>query len=62
MGSYYKLPDGTRTQVIGIAENESMAASPKIHCRRCFSPSCNCPQLDWLVVRSKRDPQQLGQP
>ena len=41
IGGYYKMPDGTRIQVVGLHKTANMAASPKIRPRRCFSPSCN---------------------
>jgi len=62
MGEYYKMKDGTRVQVVGIAEQGkymSVAEDPK--------PAMFLPYMQsqpwsetWLVVRSSRDPQQLG--
>ena len=38
-----------------------LRASPKIRTRRCFPPILQWPSgADWLVVRSSRDPHQLG--
>ena len=61
LGGYYKMPDGTRIQVVGIAEDgkyESLTEDPQ--------PAMFLPILQWptsettLIVRSNRDPQQLG--
>jgi predicted lysophospholipase L1 biosynthesis ABC-type transport system permease subunit len=61
IGGYFKMPDGTRTQVVGIAEDgkyNSLTEDPQ--------PAMFLPILQsrststWLVVRSNRDPQQLG--
>ncbi len=60
VGSYFKMRDGTRTQVVGIVEDgkyASLAEDPQ--------PAMFLPVLQWprsemsLVVRSNRDPQQL---
>ena len=61
MGRYYKLPDGTRVQVVGIAEDgkytANLAEDPQ---PAMFLPILQSPASDtWLVVRSDRDPQQL---
>ena len=60
VGSYFKLSDGTRTQVVGIAEDgkyTSLTEDPKpvMFLSILQSPSIST----WLVVRSDRDPQQL---
>jgi predicted permease len=61
MGGYYKMPDGTRIQVVGIAEEGkygSLAEDPQ--------PAMFLPMLQWpssstyLIVRSGRNPQQLA--
>ena len=60
MGGYYKVPDGTRIQVVGIAEDgkyESLTEDPQ---PALFLPILQWPASPtWLVVRSNRDPQQL---
>jgi hypothetical protein len=60
-GKYFKLRSGTRIQVVGIAEDgkyESITEDPK---PAMFLPIVQSPSTDsWLVVRSKRDPQQLA--
>ena len=62
MGGYYKMPDGTRIQVVGIAEDGKyggLSEDPKL---AMFLPILQFPSNSaWLVVRSSRDPQQMGQ-
>ena len=44
-----------------LRKTENIPASPKSPSRRCSSRSSNRHRISsWLVVRSKRDPQQLG--
>jgi predicted permease len=61
IGGYFKMPDGTRTQVVGIAEDgkyNSLTEDPQ---PAMFLPILQSPSTStWLVVRSSRDPQQLG--
>jgi hypothetical protein len=61
IGRYYKMPDGARVQVVGIVEDgkyNSLTEDPQ--------PAMFLPILQahsnqtWLVVRSKRNEQQLG--
>ena len=61
LGGYYKMPDGTRVQVVGIAEDgkytANLAEDPQ---PAMFLPILQSPANDtWLVLRSSRDPQQL---
>jgi predicted permease len=60
IGSYYKLRDGSRIQVVGIAEDgkySSLAEDPQ---PAMFFPMLQSPSSEAsLVVRSNRDPQQL---
>ncbi|HEX6823013.1 MAG TPA: ABC transporter permease [Candidatus Sulfotelmatobacter sp.] len=60
-GSYFKMPDGTRTQVVGIAEDgkyDRITESPR---PAMYLPILQSPSSSsWMVMRSKRDPQQLG--
>ncbi len=62
IGAYYKMPDGMRVQVVGIAEDgkyNNLTESP--------TPAMFLPILQWhssgtwLVVRSNRDPQEIGE-
>jgi predicted permease len=62
LGRYYKTPDGTRVQVVGIAEDgkytANLAEDPQA---AMFLPILQSPATDtWLVVRSSRDRQQLA--
>ena len=61
IGGYYKMPDGTRIQVVGIAEDGKyggLSEDPKL---AMFLPILQFPSNSaWLVVRSSRDPQQMG--
>jgi predicted permease len=61
VGRYFKMPDGTRVQVVGIAEQGkylTLAEDPQpamfLPCLQVSSPVTN------LVVRSDRDQQQLA--
>jgi predicted permease len=62
LGRYYKMQDGTRVQVVGIAENgkytANLAEDPQL---AMFLPLLQSPASDtWLVLRSSRDRQQLA--
>lgn len=61
MGRYFKLRDGSRIQVVGIAENgkyRSLAEDPQ---PAMFFPLKQSPDTGaWLVLRSDRDPQELA--
>jgi ABC-type antimicrobial peptide transport system permease subunit len=61
MSRYYKLQDGTRIQVVGIAEQGKYGLLTEDPQPVMFLPILQSP-LSWtcLVVRSKRDPQQLA--
>jgi predicted permease len=61
LGGYFKMPDGTRTQVVGIAEDgkyDRLTESPR---PAMYLPILQSPSSSsWMVLRSKRDPQELG--
>jgi ABC-type antimicrobial peptide transport system permease subunit len=62
IGGYYKMPDGTRIQVVGIVEEgkytSNLAEAPQ---PAMFLPVLQLPSKEtWLVLRSPRDPQQLS--
>jgi predicted permease len=61
VGRYYKMPDGTRVQVVGIVEDGkylNLAEDPQ---PAMFLPFLQTPSsVTCLVVRSERDPQQLA--
>jgi predicted permease len=63
IGAYYKMKDGARIQVVGIAEDgrytTNIAEDPQ---PAMFLPMLQSPSIaTWLVVRSDRDPRQLGE-
>jgi predicted permease len=61
MGGYYKMPDGTRIQVVGIVEDGKYGSLTEDPTPAMFLPILQSPSSStWLVVRSDRDPQQLG--
>jgi predicted permease len=61
LGSSFKMPDGTRTQVVGIAEDgkyDRLTETPKT---AMYLPILQSPSASsWMVLRSQRDPQELG--
>jgi predicted permease len=60
VGSYFKMKDGTRTQVVGIVENGKYASLTEDPQPAMFLPALQLPPDSMsLVVRSDRDPQQL---
>ncbi|MGB0124277.1 MAG: ADOP family duplicated permease, partial [Silvibacterium sp.] len=61
MESYFKMPDGTRVQVVGIAEDGKYFTLTEDPQAALFLPILQWPSgSGWVVVRSGRDPQQLG--
>ncbi len=61
MGRYYKRGNGTRLQVVGIVEDGKYAALTEDPRPAMFVPFLQAPSTESsLVVRSKRDPQQLA--
>jgi predicted permease len=61
LGGYYKMPDGTRIQVVGIAEDGKYDHLTEDLHLAMFLPILQSPSSEtWVVVRSKRDPQQLA--
>lgn len=62
IGSYYKIADGTRMQVVGIAENGKYSTLGEEPQMAMFLPILQFPSnADWMVVRSRRDSQQLAE-
>lgn len=60
MGGYYKRKDGSRIQVVGIAEDGKYASLAEDPTPAMFLPILQSPStLASLVVRSNRDPQEL---
>jgi predicted permease len=61
IGSYYKLPDGTRVQVVGVTQNGKYGKLTEAPQPAMFLPILQYPASSaWLVVRSGRNPEQLG--
>jgi predicted permease len=61
IGGYFKLQDGTRIQVIGIAVDGKYGSLTEDPWPVMFLPILQSPSSStWLIVRSNRDPQQLG--
>jgi predicted permease len=61
LGSHYKLPDGTRVQVVGIAEDGKYGSLTEDPHLAMFLPIQQWPApATWLVVRSTRDSEQLA--
>jgi predicted permease len=61
IGSYYKMPDGSRIQVVGVAEDGKYASLTEDPHAAMFLPILQWPGgAAWLVARSSRDPHQLG--
>jgi predicted permease len=60
-GRYFKMPDGTRTQVVGIVENGKYGSLTEDPQPAMFLPILQSPSSQtYLVVRSDRDPAQLA--
>jgi len=62
IGGYFKMKDGARLQVVGIVEDGKYTANlAEDRKAAMFLPIVQSPSSDaWLVVRSSRDPKQLG--
>ena len=62
VGRYYKLTDGTRIQVVGLAEQGKYAGLTEDPTPVMFVPLLQSPPLSQtcLIVRSKGDPQHLS--
>jgi predicted permease len=61
LGGYFKKPDGTRLQVVGIVENGKYHSLTEDQQPAAFLPLPQLPSTQiYLVVRSDRDPAQLA--
>jgi predicted permease len=61
MGSYYKMDDGTRVQVVGVVEDGKYRLLTEDQQPAMFLPFLQSPSsVTSLVVRSNRDPLQLS--
>jgi predicted permease len=62
IGSDYKMPDGTRIQVVGVAADGKYSTLTEDPHAAMFLPILQWPSgAPWLVVRSSRDARQLGE-
>jgi ABC-type lipoprotein release transport system permease subunit len=60
LGRHFKMPDGTRVEVVGIAEDGKYASLTEDPHPAMFLPLLQWPSAtSWMVVRSSRDPQPL---
>src|SRR5213075_425077 len=61
MGRYFKVKDGTRIQVVGVAQNGKYMNLTEDLKPAMFFPILQSPSSEsWLIVRSDRDPQDLS--
>jgi predicted permease len=61
LGSHFKLWGGTRIQVVGVVEDGKYMTLSEDLKPAMFLPILQSPSSDtWLLVRSNRDPQELG--
>lgn len=61
IGGYFKLPDATRVQVVGIAENAKYERFTEDRQLAMYLPILQSPSSStWIVLRSGRDPMQLA--
>jgi FtsX-like permease family protein/MacB-like protein len=61
IGGYFKIPDGARIQVVGVAEDGKYTTLTEDPHPAMFLPILQWPSNSaWLVVRSSRAPEQLG--
>lgn len=61
IGGYFKLPDETRVQVVGITENGKYSSLTEDPHAAMFLPLLQSPSSSaYLVVRSSQDPRVLG--
>jgi predicted permease len=61
VGSYYKLRDGNRVQVVGVVEDGKYQTITQDQQPAMFLPCMQSPaSASYLVVRSRRDPQQIA--
>jgi hypothetical protein len=61
LGGHYKMPDGTRVQVVGVTEDGKYSTLTEEPHAAMFLPLLQWPAgSPWMVVRARRGPQQLG--
>jgi len=58
---FLRMQDGTRVQIVGVVENGKYLSLTEEHEPALFLAAAQWPAVsDYLVVRSQRDPQELG--
>lgn len=61
MNAYFKLPDKSRVQVVGIVEDGKYGSATEPPQPAMFLPILQSPATEaWLVLRSKSEPQQMA--
>ncbi|MGA8727206.1 MAG: ABC transporter permease [Terracidiphilus sp.] len=61
LGQHFKMPDGTRVEVVGVTEDGKYKTLTEEPYPAMFLPLLQWPSnATWMVVRSSRDSQQLG--
>ena len=61
LGSYYKMPDGTRVQVVGVSEDGKYGSLTEEPQAAMFVPLLQWPSSSqWVVARATHDPQQIA--
>jgi predicted permease len=61
LGRHFKMPDGKRVEVVGMAEDGKYGSLTEDPHPAMFLPLLQWPSnTTWMVARSSRDPQQLG--
>ncbi len=61
ISGHYKMPDGSRIEVVGIAQDGKHGGITEDPQMAMFLPIVQWPSnSNWLVVRSSRNPQQMG--
>ena len=61
IGGHFKMPDGSRKEVVGIAQDGKYGGITEDPQIAMFLPIVQWPSnSNWLVVRSSRNPQQMG--
>jgi len=61
IGGYYKMPDGTRVQVVGVTEDGKYGTLTEEPQAAMFVPLLQWPSnTQWLVARAGYDPQQVA--
>jgi len=61
IGGYYKMPDGTRIQVVGVTENGKYGTLTEDPEPAMFLPLLQWPgNTQWIVARATQNPQQIA--